>query len=143
MKKVTFLGLSFCCIVLAGCNGEQNVVQVEEDITEVSESDQEVVSPMTSGTGHLSEIQAELIESFAKELAIDIEAIMLDSSETNGNIEVSCAINVPKETKIEANTVQQMIDLIMMTVSNTENASINENHIEITRDGEFLKKFDM
>ncbi|MGE7666854.1 hypothetical protein ACQKMN_14190 [Ureibacillus composti] len=144
-KTVFFLLISFGCILLVGCNSEQNEKEVQEEINEVSES-QEVGSPSNEGnneSSNLSEIKKQLELSINEQMAIDIEAIMLESFVDNENKEVSCTIVLSKEAKVEENTVQELIEVIVKTVSKNENLSISVDNIEISRNGEIIKEFNM
>lgn len=137
LKKSAFLGIAVGCIILVGCNSDISENHDQEEI-EVSER---ALNEEVKDSGYLTELQNELKSSIAQQVGLEIDSIMLDSSLVNGVKEVTCAIGLPEEAKIEDKTVQQIIEITIKNVTKTENVSISEDDIEITKGDKVLKKF--
>ena len=138
LKKAIISGIGFCSILLIGCNGEQNEEQVQTEMTEVLESEQEVVVASKDRENDevsslLSELKKEILVSITEQTALEMEsiAIMLDGGTVEGNIEVSCSVGLPKDAKIDDTMIQQIVEDSIKNVSETENITISEENITI------------
>ncbi len=138
LKKAIISGIVFSSILLVGCNGEQNEEQVKAEMTEVLESEQEVVVAQENGENDelsnlLSELKNEIMVSITEQTALEREsiAIMLGGGTVEGNIEVSCSIGLPKDAKIDDTMIQQIVEGSIKNFSETENVTISEGNIKV------------
>ncbi|MFJ8066412.1 topoisomerase [Psychrobacillus sp. NPDC096426] len=115
MKKAIISGIVFCSILLVGCN-----------TTEVLESEQEVV---VSQGKLFSELQNEIILSITEqtELESDSLAIMLGG----GADEFTVSVGFPKDAKIDATLIQQIVEDSIKNVSETETVTTSEEKMKI------------
>ena len=116
MKKTIISGLVFCSILLVACNK-----------TEVLESEQEIV--VSQKNGLLSELQNEIIVSITEqtELESDSLTIMLDG----GNDEYTVSVGFPKDAKIDASLIQQIVEGSIKNLSETETVTTSEEKIKM------------
>lgn len=144
MNKAILLIITVCGIILVGCNNEKNDNSAQDELTEVNK--QEDVSPLNQENRDsvlTSELTDELKTAITNQMALEIDSIMLETYTVNGVIEVTCSIGLLKDVEIEDNTVDQLIEVIINTVSKKDNLSISEDNIEITKgSSEVIKKFN-
>ncbi|UJL45877.1 hypothetical protein KFZ58_16080 [Virgibacillus sp. NKC19-16] len=102
---------------------------------------QEVEATPTNGGNEeiinlLNEIKKELIVSIPKQTGLEKGSIGIivstSSSSVKGNIDIDVSIGLPKGTKIDDATIQQIVEDIIKIVSKKENVKISVENIKIT-----------
>lgn len=123
LKKAIIPGILLLSALLVGCNNKnEEQVQVIENEQNVAESEHGEL---------LSELNNEIIASITEQTEFDKEsiAIMLGHGTSQGNIDVSVAF--PKDAKVDATLIQQIVEDAIKKVSETENVTISEENIAI------------
>ena len=122
IKQAIISGVICSSILLAGCNGSENVEQVQ-----AVGNDQNVADSEHGKI--LSELQDEIIASITEQTAIkeDVISIMLGSGA--GSFDVS--VGFPKKVKVDKKLIQQIIKDSIQKVAETENVTISEEIINI------------
>lgn len=123
LKKAIIPGILLLSALLVGCNNKN------EEQVQVIENEQNVVE---SEHGELlSELNNEIIASITEQTEFDKEsiAIMLGHGTSQGNIDVSVAF--PKDAKVDATLIQQIVEDAIKKVAETENITISEDNIAI------------
>ena len=133
MKQAIISGIVFSSILLVGCNGEQKEEQARAKMTEVIESEPEVVvAPQNGGneeSNFLSELHNELRVSITEQTELDNESIGIM---LGGNVkEISVSVSFSKDVKVDDTMIQQIVEDSIKKVSETENVTIREENITI------------
>ena len=125
LKKAIISGIIFSSILLVGCNGEPEVVVLDDS------TNGESVANLSPESTFLSELKNEIIVSITEQTELESEsiAIMLGAGTLQGNIDVS--VGFPKDRKIDDTLIQQIVEDSIKKVSETENVKISEEDITI------------
>lgn len=127
LKKAIISGIIFISILLVGCNGEPEVVVIDD--SKNGENDANLLSESESNL--LPELKNEIINSITEQTEIDSKsiAIMLGGSPVKGIMDVS--VSFPKDVKIDDTMIQQIVDDSIKKVAETETITISEEDITI------------
>ncbi|WOV83006.1 topoisomerase [Sporosarcina jeotgali] len=123
IKKAIISGVLFSSIFLVGCNGEPEVVVLEDSENEENDAD------LSSELNLVSELKSEVITSITEQTELDKEsiAIMVD-----GNVkDMTVSVSYPKDVKVDETMIQQAVEDSIKKVSEAENATISEEDITI------------
>lgn len=123
IKKAIISGVLFSSIFLVGCNGEPEVVVLEDSENEENDAD------LSSELNLVSELKSEVITSITEQTELDKEsiAIMVD-----GNVkDMTVSVSYPKDIKVDETTIQQAVEDSIKKVSEAENVTISEEDITI------------
>ena len=125
LKKAIISGIILSSILLVGCNGEPEVVVLDDSTNGESDAN---LSPESN---FLSELQNEIIVFITEQTELESEsiAIMLGAGTVQGNIDVS--VGFPKGRKVDDTLIQQIVEDYIKKVSETENVKISEEDITI------------
>ena len=125
LKKAIISGIIFSSILLVACNGEPEVVVLDD--SKNGESD----AHLSPESNFLSELKNEIIVSITEQTELDSEsiAIMLGAGTVQGNIDVS--VGFPKGAKVDDTMIQQIVEDSIKKVSEKENVTISEEDITI------------
>ena len=117
IKQAIISGIVFSSILLVGCNGETEVV-VLDDLKNVEIPPENIF---------LSELQDEIIVAITEQTAIEADSISL-----GGNFkELSVSVGFLKDVKVDDTLIKQIIEDSIKKVSETENVAISEENITI------------
>jgi hypothetical protein len=123
LKKAIISGIIFSSILLVGCNGEPEVVVLDD--SKNSEND----ANLSPESNFLSELQDEIIVSITEQTELDSESMAIS---LGGNFkEMSVSVSFPKDVKVDDTMIQQIVEDSIKKVSETENITINEGDITI------------
>lgn len=123
LKKAIMSGIVFIAILLAGCNGEQEVVVLDD--SKNGEND----ANLSSDSNFLSELQNEIIASIKEETELGKSmAIMLGGNTVHG---MTVSVSFPKNAKFNDAVIQQIVKDAVLKVSATENVAISEKEITL------------
>ncbi len=123
IKKAIISGVLFSSIFLVGCNGEPEVVVLEDSENEENDAD------VSSELNLFSELKSEVINTITEQTELDKEslAIMVD-----GNVkDMTVSVSYPKDVKVDETTIQQAVEDSIKKVSEAENVTISEEDITI------------
>ncbi len=123
IKKAIISGVLFSSIFLVGCNGEPEVVVLEDSENEENDAD------LSSELNLVSELKSEVITSITEQTELDKEsiAIMVD-----GNVkDMTVSVSYPKDVKVDETMIQQAVEDSIKKVSEAENVTISEEDITI------------
>ena len=121
IKQAIISGIVFSSILLVGCNGETEVVVLDESKNVENEV---ILSPENI---FLSELKDEITIAITEQTAIEADSIMLE-----GNLkELSVSVGFLKDVKVDDTLIKQIIEDSIKKVSETENVTINEEDITI------------
>jgi hypothetical protein len=121
IKQAIISGIVFSSILLVGCNGETEVVVLDDSKNGENE---EILSPENI---FLSELKDEIIIAITEQTAIEADSMMLE-----GNLkELSVSVGFLKDVKVDDTLIQQIVEDSIKKVSETENVTINEEDITI------------
>ncbi|WP_301109403.1 topoisomerase [Sporosarcina sp.] len=124
LKKTIISGIIFSLILLVGCNGEQEVIVLDD--LKKSEND----SNLSPESNFLSELQNEIIVSITEQTKLDsdsIETVMV-SGDTD---ELTVSVSFPKDVKVDDSMIQLLIEDSIKKVSEKENITVSEENITI------------
>ncbi|MFJ5771707.1 topoisomerase [Psychrobacillus sp. NPDC093180] len=120
IKQAIISGIVFCSILLVGCNGETEVVVLDDS----KNVENEELSPEDI---FLSELKDEITRAITEQTAIEADSMML-----GGNLkELSVSVGFLKDVKVDDMLIKQIIEDSIKKVSETENVTINEEDITI------------
>ena len=121
IKQAIISGIVFSSILLVGCNGETEVVVLDDS---KSGENEEILS---SENIFLSELKDEITIAITEQTAIEADSLMLE-----GNLkELSVSVGFLKDIKVDDTLIQQIVEDSIKKVSETENVTINEEDITI------------
>ena len=121
IKQAIISGIIFSSILLVGCNGETEVVVLDDS---KNGGNEEILS---SENIFLSELKDEITIAITEQTAIEADSMMLE-----GNLkELSVSVGFLKDVKVDDTLIQQMVEDSIKKVSETENVTINEEDITI------------
>ncbi|MFZ0446646.1 MAG: topoisomerase [Bacillus sp. (in: firmicutes)] len=125
LKKAIISGIIFSSILLVGCNGEPEVVVLDD--SKNGEND----ANLSPESNFLSELKNEIIVSITEQTELESESIsiMVGGSIVKGIIDVS--VGFPKDVKVDDTMIQQIVEDSIKNVSETENVAISEENIRI------------
>ena len=131
LKKAIISGIVFISILLVGCNGEPEVVVIDDSKNGENDANLFSESESESESNLFSELKDEIIDSITEQTEIDSEsiAIMLGGSPVKGIMDVS--VSFPKDVKVDDTMIQQIVDDSIKKVAETENITISEEDITI------------
>ncbi|MCM3757380.1 topoisomerase [Sporosarcina aquimarina] len=123
IKRIIMSGVLFSSILLVGCNGEREVVVLED--SENEENDVELSSELN----FFAKLKDEILASITKQTKLDREstAIMIDGTVK----EMAVSVSYPKNEKVDETLFQQIVEDSIKKVSETEKATISEENITI------------
>ena len=120
LKKAIVSGALFVSILLAGCNGESEVIVLEDSGSE------EVLPPETI---FMSELQNEIKVAIPEQMGLNSEPSSIFIS---GNLkDLSVSVGFPKKVKVDDTIIQQIVQDCIKKVSVAENVTISEEAITI------------
>ncbi|GKV57000.1 hypothetical protein NCCP2222_29470 [Sporosarcina sp. NCCP-2222] len=122
IKQAIISGVICSSILLAGCNGSENVEQVQ-----AVGNDQNVADSEHGKI--LSELQDEIIASITEQTAIEEDVISIMLGSGAGSFDVS--VGFPKKVKVDKKLIEQIIEDSIKRVAETENVTISEEIINI------------
>ena len=121
IKQAIISGIIFSSILLVGCNGETEVVVLDDSKNGENE---EILS---SENIFLSELKDEITIAITDQTAIEADSIMLE-----GNLkELSVSVGFLKDVKVDDTLIQQIVEDSIKKASETENVTINKEDITI------------
>jgi hypothetical protein len=121
IKQAIISGIVFSSILLVGCNGETEVVVLDDSKNVENE---EILPPEDI---FLSELKDEITRAITEQTAIEADSMML-----GGNLkELSVSVGFLKDVKVDDTLIKQIIEDSIKKVSETENVTISEENITI------------
>lgn len=122
MKKQAIIsGIVFSSILLVGCNGETEVIVLDDSKNGENE---EILSPENI---FFSELRNEIQVSISEQTDIEADSIMVE-----GNFKkLSVFTGFMKDIKVDDTLIQQIVEDSIKKVSETENVTISEENITI------------
>lgn len=122
MKKQAIIsGIVFSSILLVGCNGETEVIVLDDSKNGENE---EILSPENI---FFSELRNEIQVSISEQTDIEADSIMVE-----GNFKkLSVFTGFMKDVKVDDTLIQQIVEDSIKKVSETENVTISEENITI------------
>lgn len=122
MKKQAIIsGIVFSSILLVGCNGETEVIVLDDSKNGENE---EVLSPENI---FFSDLRNEIQVSISEQTDIEADSIMVE-----GNFKkLSVFTGFMKDVKVDDTLIQQIVEDSIKKVSETENVTISEENITI------------
>lgn len=123
IKKAIISGVLFSSFFLVGCNGEPEVIVLEDSGNEVHDAD------VSSELNLVSELKSEVIASITEQTELDRESIAIM---VGGNVqEMTVSVSYPKDVKVDETIIQRAVEDSIKKVSEAENVTIREEDLTI------------